>query len=33
MPILEISMLVFLAIVATIGLGWFYYDSRSDDEK
>lgn len=33
MPILEISMLVFLGIVTAIGLGWFIYDSRSDDEK
>lgn len=33
MPILEISMLVFLGIVTVISVGWFIYESRSDDEK
>jgi hypothetical protein len=33
MPDLELFMLGFIALVAAIGLGWFVYDSRSDEEK
>ena len=33
MPALELFMLGFLAVVAIIGVGWFIYDSRSEDEK
>jgi hypothetical protein len=33
MPTLELFMLGFVAIVAVIGLGWFIYEARSDDEK
>ena len=33
MSTLELFMLGFISIVAVIGLGWFIYDSRSDDEK
>jgi hypothetical protein len=33
MPILELFMLGFIILVAAIGLGWFIYDARSDDEK
>jgi hypothetical protein len=33
MSTVELFMLGFISIVAVIGLGWFIYDSRSDDEK
>lgn len=33
MSTLEIFMLGFISIVAVIGVGWFIYDSRSDEEK
>lgn len=33
MPSLDIAMLGFLAVVAVIGLGWFVYETRKDDEK
>jgi len=33
MPTLELFMLGFVVIVAVIGLGWFIYEARSDDEK
>ena len=33
MPNLELFMLGFIVIVAVIGVGWFIYDSRSDEEK
>jgi hypothetical protein len=33
MSTLELFMLGFITIVAVIGVGWFIYDSRSDDEK
>ncbi len=33
MPTLELFMLGFVVIVAGIGVGWFIYDSRSEDEK
>ena len=33
MPALEIFMLVFLGVVAIVGVGWFVYESRSEDEK
>ena len=33
MPTLELFMLGFIAVVAVIGVGWFIYDSRSDEEK
>ena len=33
MPSLELFMLGFIGIVAVIGVGWFIYDSRSDEEK
>lgn len=33
MPTLDIIMLGFVVIAAVIGLGWFVYESRSDDEK
>ncbi len=33
MPTLEIFMLGFIVLVVGIGLGWFIYDSRSDEEK
>ena len=33
MSTLEIFMLGFITTVAVIGVGWFIYDSRSDDEK
>ena len=33
MPMLEIFMLGFLAVVAIIGVGWLIFESRSDDEK
>lgn len=33
MSTLELFMLGFIGIVAVIGVGWFIYDSRSDEEK
>lgn len=33
MPNLELFMLGFIILVAVVGLGWFIYDSRSDEEK
>jgi hypothetical protein len=33
MPNLELFMLGFIVLVAVIGVGWFIYDARSDDEK
>lgn len=33
MPSLELFMLGFIVVVAVIGVGWFIYDSRSEDEK
>jgi hypothetical protein len=33
MPSLELFMLGFIVIVAVIGVGWFIYESRSDEEK
>jgi len=33
MPTVELFMLGFIVVVAVIGLGWFVYESRSDDEK
>jgi len=33
MSTLELFMLGFIIIVAAIGVGWFIYDSRSDEEK
>ncbi len=33
MPVVEIVMLGFLAVVAVVGVGWLIYESRSDDEK
>jgi len=33
MPELDIFMLGFIALVAVIGVGWFVYETRKDDEK
>jgi len=33
MSTLELFMLGFITLVAVIGVGWFIYDSRSDEEK
>ncbi len=33
MSTLELFMLGFITLVAMIGVGWFIYDSRSDEEK
>ena len=33
MSMIDIAMIVFLGAVAVISLGWFIYESRSDDEK
>jgi len=33
MPGLDLFMLGFIFVVAVIGVGWFVYESRSDDEK
>jgi hypothetical protein len=33
MPGLDQFLIIFIAIVAIIGLGWIIYDSRSDEEK
>ena len=29
----DVGMLVFVFVVAAIGLGWFVYEMRSEDEK
>lgn len=33
MPSLELFMLGFIVLVAAIGVGWFIYESRPEDEK
>jgi len=33
MPNLELFMLGFIVIVATVGVGWFIYDSRREDDE
>ena len=33
MATLELFMLGFIVIVAVIGLSWFVYENRRDDEK
>lgn len=33
MSSLEHFMLGFIALVAIIGIGWFIYEARSDEEK
>ena len=33
MSTLELFMLGFIIVVAAIGVGWFIYDARSDEEK
>ena len=33
MPTLELFMLGFIVVVAVVGVGWFIYESRSEDEK
>ena len=33
MPSIQIAMLVFVVLVVGVGLGWFIYESRSEDEK
>jgi len=33
MPSLELFMLGFIVLVAAVSVGWFIYDSRSDEEK
>jgi len=33
MPILDMFMLVFLAVVAVVSVVWFIREARSDDEK
>ena len=33
MPELDIFMLGFIALVAVIGVGWFVYETRKDNEK
>ena len=33
MPTLELFMLGFVVLVAGISVGWFIYDSRSENEK
>jgi len=33
MTVIDIVMIVFLGVVAVVSLGWFIYESRSDDEK
>ncbi len=33
MPNVELFMLGFIVIVALVAVGWFIYDSRSEDEK
>ncbi len=31
MPMLDMFMLGFLIVVAIVGVGWFIYESRSED--
>jgi hypothetical protein len=33
MPILDMFMLGFLVVVAIVGIAWFIYESRTEDEK
>ena len=33
MPNIELYLLGFIIVVAGIGVGWFIYDSRSNEEK
>jgi len=33
MPILDMFMLGFLVVIAVVSVGWFIYESRSDDDK
>jgi len=33
MPNLELFMLGFIILVAAVGLGWFIYETRRDEEK
>ena len=33
MPNMELFMLGFIVLVAGVGVGWFIYDARSDEEK
>ena len=33
MPNLELFMLGFIVIVAGVGVGWFIYDSRREDDE
>ncbi|CAA6800165.1 MAG: Unknown protein [uncultured Sulfurovum sp.] len=33
MPILDMVMLGFLLVVAVVGLGWFIYELRKDDDR
>jgi hypothetical protein len=33
MPSLDEFLFLFLAVVVIIGVGWFIYDARSDEEK
>jgi len=33
MPSIEMFLLGFIVTVAGVGVGWFIYDSRSDEEK
>ncbi len=33
MPSIEMFLLGFIVMVAGIGVGWFIYDSREEDEK
>jgi len=33
MPNMELYLLGFIIVVAGIGVGWFIYDSRSNEEK
>ncbi len=33
MPILDMFMLGFLVVVAIVGVGWFIYEARSEDDE
>lgn len=33
MPSIELVLLGFIVSVAAVSVGWFIYDSRSDEEK
>jgi hypothetical protein len=33
MPTVDLFMLGFIIVAAVIGLGWFVYETLSDDEK